>query len=276
MRTTIQIVSDDTALWVHLARVVRGGGYRVELAQTAVRPRPGTALALLGVGRYQANVETLADELRAATGRPVLVVASSGAAPDSDVLDASDGPAVLARIAEELAPPPRRPDPTQLFDRYRLDPGGQVLTGPDGDEVKLTRGEFRLLREFVRRAGRVVSRDDLLQAMSGRHAESFDRSVDMLVSRLRRKIEPDPAHPTFIVAIPGTGYKFTPQVRFDADPEAAAHDNAAAPLAPLPESQAGFPERRPIAVLYTEILGNSAGRLPDDPRGPPTALECVP
>jgi adenylate cyclase len=73
----------------------------------------------------------------------------------------------------------------------------------------LTRGEFALLREFVRRPGRVLSRDLLLDAMSGRRNVPFDRSVDVMVGRLRRKIEPDPKLPSVIQTVPGEGYRFT-------------------------------------------------------------------
>ena len=82
-----------------------------------------------------------------------------------------------------------------------------------GKEVPLTHGEFGLLRAFVQRAGRVLSRDQLLQLLSGRDAEAYDRSIDMQIVRLRRKIEPDPKRPILIVTIPNSGYKFTARVR---------------------------------------------------------------
>jgi two-component system OmpR family response regulator len=75
------------------------------------------------------------------------------------------------------------------------------------------RGEFSLLREFLQRPGRVLSRDHLLLALSGREAEAYDRSIDMLVVRLRRKIEPDPKQPKLISTVQGAGYKFTAIVR---------------------------------------------------------------
>src|SRR5271168_2643351 len=83
-----------------------------------------------------------------------------------------------------------------------------TLARDSGDAIPLTRGEFALLRVFVTRAGRVVSRDTLLDALAGRRFEPFDRSVDVLISRLRRKIEPDPKEPRLIVTVPGEGYRF--------------------------------------------------------------------
>ena len=84
-------------------------------------------------------------------------------------------------------------------------PGGpRAPSSGSGKEVALTPAEFGLLAAFVRGAGRAPpSRDHLLQAVAGRDAEAFDRSIDVLVGRLRRKIEPDPKVPRLIVTVPG-------------------------------------------------------------------------
>ena len=112
-----------------------------------------------------------------------------------------------------LSREPEAAEPVLQFDGYRLDLAGHSLLDATGKEVKLTHGEFGLLRVFAQRPGRVLSRDQLLQLLSGRDAEAFDRSIDMQVVRLRRKIEPDPKRPSLIVTIPNSGYKFTAQVR---------------------------------------------------------------
>ena len=83
-----------------------------------------------------------------------------------------------------------------------------TLSRDSGDAIPLTRGEFALLRMFVARRGRVLSRDTLLDALANRRLEPFDRSVDVLVGRLRRKIETDPKQPCLIVTVPGEGYRF--------------------------------------------------------------------
>jgi TolB-like protein/DNA-binding winged helix-turn-helix (wHTH) protein len=83
-----------------------------------------------------------------------------------------------------------------------------TLARDSGEVIPLTRGEFALLRMFVGRPGRVISRDGLLDAFTDRRFESFDRSVDVLVGKLRRKIEPDPKQPRLIVTVPGEGYRF--------------------------------------------------------------------
>ncbi len=89
-----------------------------------------------------------------------------------------------------------------------LDLDACMLARESGEAVPLTRGEFTLLRMFVARPGRVISRDSLLDAFADRHFEPFDRSVDVLVGKLRRKIEADPKEPRLIVTVPGEGYRF--------------------------------------------------------------------
>jgi TolB-like protein/DNA-binding winged helix-turn-helix (wHTH) protein len=89
-----------------------------------------------------------------------------------------------------------------------LDLDACTLTRESGEAIALTRGEFALLRVFVTRPGRVLSRDMVLDALGSRRFEPFDRSVDMQVGRLRRKVEPDPREPRLIVTVPGEGYRF--------------------------------------------------------------------
>jgi Transcriptional regulatory protein, C terminal len=77
-----------------------------------------------------------------------------------------------------------------------------MLTRDSGEAIPLTRGEFALLRMFVTRPGRVISRDTLLDAFTNRRFEPFDRSIDVLIGRLRRKVETDPKTPRLIVTCP--------------------------------------------------------------------------
>jgi pimeloyl-ACP methyl ester carboxylesterase/DNA-binding winged helix-turn-helix (wHTH) protein len=83
-----------------------------------------------------------------------------------------------------------------------------ILTRESGEAIPLTHGEFAVLRIFVSRPGRVITRDTLLDAFTNRRFEPFDRSVDVLVGKLRRKIETDPKQPCLIVTVPGEGYRF--------------------------------------------------------------------
>ena len=93
------------------------------------------------------------------------------------------------------------------FAAFALDLDGCSLSKTDGGDIPLTRSEFALLREFVRHPGRVLSRGYLLDALAGKRHDPFDRSIDMLVGRLRRKIEPDAKRQRLIVTVPGEGYR---------------------------------------------------------------------
>ena len=130
--------------------------------------------------------------------------------------------------------------------------GARVFRNGAGKEVELTRGEFALLFAFVRKAGRVLSRAELRQSVDGGRLEAFERSVDMAVARLRRKIEPESGR-KFIVTVAGAGYKFVPRVSaWDGRTPVAAADAVEA----KPAGQAA--ERRPMTVLSCQLVGLSA------------------
>lgn len=99
------------------------------------------------------------------------------------------------------------------FAGWTLDFAAQRLTGPEGREVELTRAEFALLSAFVRRPQRVLSRDQLLDLTHNDGGEVFDRSIDVLILRLRRKIEANPSQPKLIKTERGAGYIFDAVVR---------------------------------------------------------------
>ena len=98
------------------------------------------------------------------------------------------------------------------FAGWQLDLSTRELVSPQGGEVRLTTGEFDLLAAFVTNANQVLSRDRLLDLARNREAGPFDRTIDVQVGRLRRKLEPDPEKPTIIKTVRGTGYIFTPTV----------------------------------------------------------------
>src|SRR6516164_3805742 len=112
------------------------------------------------------------------------------------------------------------------FAGFILDLDACMFSRGTGETMPLTRGEFGLLRFFATHPGRVLSRDTLLDATAGRRFEPFDRSVDVMVGRLRRKIEPDPTAPRLIVTMPG-GYQFAAALR-KARPTAAPEPQQAA------------------------------------------------
>ncbi len=107
------------------------------------------------------------------------------------------------------------------FGSFALDLDGRVLIDPSGREAELRRREFDLLQTLARSPGRVMSRETLLDAIAGREAEAFDRTIDVYVGRLRRKIESDPKQPRLIVTVPGVGYRLAAKPRL-ANPQSNA------------------------------------------------------
>ena len=97
------------------------------------------------------------------------------------------------------------------FDGWKLDGALRQLQRPDGLLVALSNAEFRLLWAFLQRPRQVLSREQLLDAARGRGIEAFDRSIDLLVSRLRQKLGDDPRSPRLIKTVRGEGYLFDVQ-----------------------------------------------------------------
>jgi two-component system phosphate regulon response regulator OmpR len=91
-----------------------------------------------------------------------------------------------------------------------LDLATRRLTTQDGSEIPLTAMEFDLLAAFAERPGRVLSREQLLDLAHDKDSDPFDRSIDVRITRIRRKIEVDPAHPRIIRTVRGAGYVFRP------------------------------------------------------------------
>ena len=123
---------------------------------------------------------------------------------------------LLARIRAVLrrsAPPGKPdtiPDANHAFGEFEFD-GERRMLYRNGREVDLSRAEFNLLHVFVQRPNRVLSRDLIMDCLSGSDRDPFDRSIDVRVARLRHKMEDDPSNPKFIRTIWGIGYQFTPK-----------------------------------------------------------------
>jgi two-component system OmpR family response regulator len=103
-------------------------------------------------------------------------------------------------------------DASLRFSGWLLDTRRRELRSPAGTPVELTAGEFNLLVAFVERPNRVVSRDELFEIVYNREGGPDDRSIDVQIGRLRRKIEIDPSRPTLIKTIRGLGYLFTAEI----------------------------------------------------------------
>lgn len=98
------------------------------------------------------------------------------------------------------------------FDCWRLDIHQRELVGQDNIAIALSAAEYRLLQAFLQRPQMVLTRDQLLDLTHGREAKAFDRSIDNLISRLRRKVEVDPSEPKIIKTVWGGGYILTSTV----------------------------------------------------------------
>ena len=120
--------------------------------------------------------------------------------------------AVLRRATAPAAPGPGTGDRI-IFERWTLDTRRRELAAPDGSAVELSGGEYDLLLAFLEHPQRVLSRDQLLDLARNRIASGLDRSMDVMVSRLRRKIEPGETSPPMIRTVRGAGYMFIPAVR---------------------------------------------------------------
>jgi two-component system, OmpR family, response regulator len=123
--------------------------------------------------------------------------------------------AVLRRV--NSLPPGMRARQHSVFRflDWCLDVHNRALCSPSGELVELTSGEFELLQAFVEHPQIILSREQLLDLARGRSSVLFDRSIDVQVMRLRRKIEPDPQLPVIIKTVRNSGYLFTPAVTMD-------------------------------------------------------------
>jgi len=187
-------------------------------------------LLLLDLGLPGEDGLALMRSLRERSAVPVIVVTGRGEpldrilgleiGADDYVTKPFDVRELAARVRSVLRRTGERPaksesstsSDTVRFDGWTLHLDARRLESPQGTTVELTTGEFELLATLVKAPGRVHSRDELLAATRGREAGPFDRTIDVQVGRLRRKIEADPQRPEMIKSVRGAGYVFTPKV----------------------------------------------------------------
>lgn len=118
---------------------------------------------------------------------------------------------LIRRVRHAQMPPPAAvvSKPVKQFADWSLDTDRRRLIDQAGSETLLTHGEFQLLSVFLRNSGHTLSRDQLMDQIRNREWVPNDRSIDVLVGRLRRKLHDDPAEPQLIITIHGAGYLFT-------------------------------------------------------------------
>jgi TolB-like protein/tetratricopeptide (TPR) repeat protein/DNA-binding winged helix-turn-helix (wHTH) protein len=147
----------------------------------------------------------------------------------------------------------------------------RMLARDSGEAIPLTRGEFALLRMFVARPGWVISRGTLLDAVASRRFESFDRSIDVLVGNLRRKIEPEPKRPRLIVTVRSEGYRFDGLTQ----PLFASQRSSIAGSA-SPEGPGGHPGSDSLLPELSPALGAAGGvKMPTSEGRKPPRLSIV-
>lgn len=171
----------------------------------------------------------LCRELRAQSSLPILMLTAAGEDTDriigletgaDDYLPKPFNPrellarirAVLRRASGAMGPGHVVRSKTVRFAGWSLDLVRRELRSPDNIITDLSAGEYDMLLAFVEHPQRVLTRDQLLDLARSRTALPFDRSIDVQISRLRRKIEKDPSDPTLIKTVRGAGYIFTPTV----------------------------------------------------------------
>jgi DNA-binding response OmpR family regulator len=118
---------------------------------------------------------------------------------------------VLRRSAGGAAAPQGEANRTVRMGTKWLDLDARVLRDEEDNEHPLTASEFGLLKAFAENPKRVLTRERLLDLAQARDSEAFDRAIDVRITRIRRKIEPDPAHPRVIKTVRGAGYVFSPE-----------------------------------------------------------------
>lgn len=229
----ILVVDDDREIRDLVARFLRNHGCRVDAVGD------GRAMfRTLETGRFDLLVLDLmmpgedglsiCRRLRQTSNLPVIMLTAVGDEADRIVgleMGADDYLAkpfspreLLARIravlrrAAALQRPAENGPAVLAFDRWRLDLTKRELSDSKGTLMPLTAGEFDLLAALAEHPGRILTRDQLLDLTKGRDAIPFDRSIDVQISRLRRKIEDDPREPALIKTVRSGGYVFTPQV----------------------------------------------------------------
>jgi two-component system phosphate regulon response regulator OmpR len=228
--TRVLVVDDDPSVRRMLTEYLSAHGYEVREAASgeamrAELARAAPAVVLLDIGLPGEDGLTLARYLRERHDVGIIMVTGAG-----DVVDRVAGLEVGADdyIAKPFDPRELRARLKSVLRRLEkksekrtssakvsvgrclLDMKSRRLTDAKGREVAITAMEFELLKALIEHPNQVLSRDRLLTLTRNRDWEPFDRSIDIRITRLRRKVEDDPAHPRTIRTVRGAGYMFIP------------------------------------------------------------------
>lgn len=242
LKQTLLIVDDDVEICNLLSEFLQKQGYRILVAHDGLAMRKNLKqhqvdLLILDIMLPVEDGLSLIQSLRKTTDIPVIFVSANSSEADrvlglelggDDYLVKPFGPReLLARVKAQL----RRHTgsfgglgsgrfallPKISFGGWCVDRNKRMLTNVDDVMVPLSAGEYDLLLVFLEHPNRVLTRNQLLELTRGREAESFDRSIDVQVGRLRKKIEEDPKNPEFIQTVRGGGYQFLADIKVGGD-----------------------------------------------------------
>jgi two-component system OmpR family response regulator len=230
----ILIVDDDERLLRLLSHYLVSEGFTVSTATDGEQLRLRLAtdqpdLVILDLGLPGEDGLSLMKEIRSGSSMPVIMLTGKASTVDKIVgleVGADDYVTkpfeereLLARVRSVM----RRYTASSGFDSkrvarfagWKLDRLGHELISPQNQRIHLTSHEFTLLETFIDQPSRTLSRDALLEMLSGRDWNPLDRSIDVLIAKLRKKIESSPRDPELIKTIRGAGYKFTAKVDYE-------------------------------------------------------------
>ncbi|MFN3387887.1 MAG: response regulator [Allosphingosinicella sp.] len=227
----VVVVDDDEDVRSTVAEYLRRNGFAVseadggEALRELMSARP-IDLALLDINMPGDDGLTLAREIRASGEAGIIMLTARNddvdrivgleVGADDYVTKPFNPRELLARVKAVLRRSARGGEAPATMGREvqmgicRLNLDTRKLFAADGSEVPITAMEYDLLSTFARHPRRVLSRDQLLDLAHSKEMEPFDRSIDTRVTRIRRKIEKDPAHPECIRTVRGAGYVFNP------------------------------------------------------------------
>jgi two-component system OmpR family response regulator len=234
MSKHVTIIEDDADVRAILARSLGANGYQVTALESGVGIQDeltGTDLVILDIGLPEVDGLTITQLIRRQSDVAIIIVSGRGDLADRVVgleIGADDYVTkpfepreILARVRSVLRRGRAQIQAAAVADdcheRYGfgdwvLDATSQALHDMEGHPIGLTSGEFRLLEVLVTRANRVLSRDQLMDACYGNNSPAFDRSIDVCVGRLRKKLQDDPRNPAIIRTVRNGGYIFAARV----------------------------------------------------------------
>jgi len=230
----ILCVEDDREIAALLTEVLQDHGFSPRFVGSAaamndILQREQVDLIMLDLMLPDDDGMNICRRLRLTSGVPIIMVTAKGEdidrilglelGADDYVVKPFNPRELVARIRALLrrsqgypgTVAERRQSPMS-FDGWRIEPATRSLTDPDGVKITLTSAEFDILLTFCRNAGRIMSREQLIELAHGGHVGPVERSIDVHISRIRQKIEPGSRSWTMIKTVRLGGYVFTPRV----------------------------------------------------------------